>query len=261
MPHFRDVAEWLPEAMLLLAADGRMHAANHAARSLLAPAGASLPASLPDCVTDEPASVTRYLRDALRTRQPIPGRFRLHHGVGAPFEVRTSAHRVATLGGVIGGHGHAPADPAAAEPGVILHLTPTAQEPSQFRLLTARIEALGHEIQRRKAAEEERRKLEARMLQAQKLESLGVLAGGIAHDFNNLLTSVIGDCDLAPLELPPDSPAQPLVEEAVHGARRAAELTQQMLAYSGKARFTVGPLQLSQLVTEVTRLLEVSISK
>ena len=113
----------------------------------------------------------------------------------------------------------------------------------------------------RKQAEEERRLLEAQIQHAQKLESLGLLAGGIAHDFNNLLTSILGYSDLALLALPADSLPRNFIEEVVKGARRAAELTQQMLAYSGKGRFVVQPLVLSTLVEDTSRLLEVSISK
>jgi PAS domain S-box-containing protein len=107
----------------------------------------------------------------------------------------------------------------------------------------------------------ERRQIEAQFQHAQKLESLGVLAGGIAHDFNNLLTSVLGYTDLAMLELPANSSALPFLHEAVQGARRAAELTKQMLAYSGKGRFVVEPINLSVLVEDMMRLLQISISK
>jgi PAS domain S-box-containing protein len=117
------------------------------------------------------------------------------------------------------------------------------------------------DITGRKAAEEEKRKLAEQLQHTQKLESLGVLAGGIAHDFNNLLTSILGYSDLALLELPSGSPARPLIGEAINGAHRAAELTKQMLAYSGKGRFVVQPVNLSTLTEDMTRLLQVSISK
>lgn len=117
------------------------------------------------------------------------------------------------------------------------------------------------DITERKRAEAERWFLERQMQHTQKLESLGILAGGIAHDFNNLLTSILGYSDLARLELPPESATKNYIDEVVKGARRAAELTQQMLAYSGKGRFVVQPVNLSMLVEEMTRLLEVSISK
>ncbi len=117
------------------------------------------------------------------------------------------------------------------------------------------------DITERKHAEEERQKLATQLLHAQKLESLGVLAGGIAHDFNNLLTSILGYSDLALLELPSDSSPHRLINEAVNGARCAAELTNQMLAYSGKGGFVVQPLNLSEVVESLSRLLQVSISK
>jgi len=83
-------------------------------------------------------------------------------------------------------------------------------------------------------AEEERRKLELSVLQAQKLESLGVLAGGIAHDFNNLLTTILGNADLASAELSPDNPARGFLDDIERASRRAADLCRQMLAYLGK---------------------------
>ena len=103
--------------------------------------------------------------------------------------------------------------------------------------------------------------LERQIQHAQKLESLGVLAGGIAHDFNNLLMGVLGYADLALMDLAPEAPAREYLEGIETSARRAAELAKQMLAYSGKGRFIVRPLDLSALVQEMTHLLEVSISK
>jgi len=117
------------------------------------------------------------------------------------------------------------------------------------------------DITERKRAEEERKKIEDRMQHAQKLESLGVLAGGIAHDFNNLLVSMLGNAGLAMMELAPESPARKTVQSIEDAALRAAELTKQLLAYSGKGKFHVEPINLSQLVEEMTHLLKVSISK
>jgi len=107
----------------------------------------------------------------------------------------------------------------------------------------------------------ERRRQEQAQLQSQKLESLGVLAGGIAHDFNNLLTAILGNINLAQLCLPKLSPAWPYLETMERTVHRATNLTRQMLAYSGKGRFTVGPLDLNQAVQEMSHLLSVSISK
>jgi CheY-like chemotaxis protein len=88
-----------------------------------------------------------------------------------------------------------------------------------------------------------------------------VLAGGIAHDFNNLLTGILGNADLALAELSPVAPARESLEAIETGARRAAELCRQLLAYSGKGRFAVQPLDLMELVQEMGHLLAVSISK
>jgi len=117
------------------------------------------------------------------------------------------------------------------------------------------------DITAQKRAEEERRRLDAQMQHAQKLESLGVLAGGIAHDFNNLLVAILGNAGLALLELPPESPARQTVLAIETASQRAAELTRQMLAYSGKGKFIIEPLSLSRLVEEMAHLLEVSVSK
>jgi len=121
--------------------------------------------------------------------------------------------------------------------------------------------AFARDITARKRAEEERRQLEIQVQQTQKLESLGVLAGGIAHDFNNLLMGVLGNADLALMDLSPVHPARECVEEIGKAARRAADLSRQMLAYSGKGKFVVVPLDLTELVGEMGHLLESSISK
>ncbi len=107
----------------------------------------------------------------------------------------------------------------------------------------------------------ERRALERKLQEAQKLESLGVLAGGIAHDFNNLLTGVLGNASLARMDLPLDSPVQSMLEQIELAAQRAADLCSQMLAYSGKGRFVVKRLDLNALIEDTTRLLQASISK
>ncbi|MHB8772946.1 MAG: PAS domain S-box protein [Syntrophales bacterium] len=107
----------------------------------------------------------------------------------------------------------------------------------------------------------ERKQIEVRMQEVQKLESLGVLAGGIAHDFNNLLMAILGNADLALLSLSPVSPACRYVEEIIRASQRAADLCQQMLAYSGKGRFVVDRHDISEIVREMGQILSVSISK
>ena len=107
----------------------------------------------------------------------------------------------------------------------------------------------------------ERRTAEEAFRQSQKLESLGVLAGGIAHDFNNLLSAIGGNLELAQMHLEPEPAAAPFLLRIEKILRRASELTQQMLAYSGKGRLVVKRLNINQIAEEMPHLLEVSISK
>jgi len=117
------------------------------------------------------------------------------------------------------------------------------------------------DVSEQKKAEEERRRLEEKMEQAQKLEGLGLLAGGIAHDFNNLLTGILGHAGLALAELSPVTPARENIHRIEAAARRASELCDQMLAYSGRGGFVIEPIDLNQVVKEMVPLLTASISK
>lgn len=113
----------------------------------------------------------------------------------------------------------------------------------------------------RERAENERLALERKMLEAQKLESLGLLAGGIAHDFNNLLVAMLGNAGLALTDVSPQSRARQYIEQIQVAAQRAADLTRQMLAYSGRGRFIVQPSHLNDVIEEMVKLLRVSISR
>ncbi|NJD56253.1 MAG: PAS domain S-box protein [Nitrospirae bacterium] len=117
------------------------------------------------------------------------------------------------------------------------------------------------DITESKKAEEERLTLERRLLHAQKLESLGSLAGGIAHDFNNLLMAILGNLDIAMIKLPPSSAARENIEQSAQAALRAADLTRQMLAYSGRGRFIVQAMDLNELVEENANLFRSAISR
>ena len=107
----------------------------------------------------------------------------------------------------------------------------------------------------------ERKKLDAQLRQTQKLESLGVLAGGVAHDFNNLLTGILGNTSLALEILTADNPAWSLLRDVLNASERASHLTRQLLAYAGKGRFVIEPINLSGLVREIGSLIQTSIPK
>jgi len=121
--------------------------------------------------------------------------------------------------------------------------------------------SIAMDVTEQKRLEDERKKLDVQMQQLQKLESLGVLAGGIAHDFNNLLTAILGNAALALTELDPNSQEHKHICEIEAASRRAADLCNQMLAYSGKGRFVVESQNINQLIEGMLDLLNSSISK
>ena len=133
---------------------------------------------------------------------------------------------------------------------------PIVEEGSVVRVVTVL-----RDVTERRRKEEENRKLENRVRHAQKLESLGVLAGGVAHDFNNLLMTILGNADIALLELPETAEVRQRIEDIKKASLGASELTKQMLAYSGKGRFLVQLIDVNNLVGEMGNLLQVSIPK
>jgi PAS domain S-box-containing protein len=167
--------------------------------------------------------VTRDTQAALRERRAVEVEYRLLHRDGTEKWVLSRAHGVYTAEGKI-----------------------------QF------FEGLAIDITAQKKAESDRLALERKLLDSQKLESLGLLAGGIAHDFNNLLTAILGSTSLARLELPAGADRTAL-EHIETASQRAAELCAQMLAYAGKGRFIVEPAHLSLLVEGVHSLLKISV--
>jgi signal transduction histidine kinase len=102
--------------------------------------------------------------------------------------------------------------------------------------------------------------LERQLREAQRFESLGVLAGGIAHDFNNLLGAIIGNASVAKNELR-DHPARRPLESAIQTAKLASALTHQLLAYAGKGSFKIKPLDLSVEIRELRNLLRSAIPR
>ena len=111
--------------------------------------------------------------------------------------------------------------------------------------------ALVRDCTERLQAEADRQRLAEQAHQMQKLESLGVVAGGIAHDFNNILLTILGNVELALSDLPPLAPARACLLEVDKAARRAAELSMNMLIYSGRANFMPQPLTLDAVVAEM----------
>ena len=117
------------------------------------------------------------------------------------------------------------------------------------------------DITERRRAEEASRRLEAQMLETQKLESLGVLAGGIAHDFNNILTGIMANVTYLQLGNRDVDALSDALADVHQSAIRATELCRQMLAFSGRGRFLVQRLSLATLVRESTALIRASLAR
>ena len=117
------------------------------------------------------------------------------------------------------------------------------------------------DITERKHEEQRRLEIDRKLLDAQKLESLGVLAGGIAHDFNNLLTAILGNANLALMQSSDVAPHRPYIVNIEKTSLQAADLCKQMLAYSGRGKFVIQRLDMSELVNDMTHLLQISVYK
>ena len=117
------------------------------------------------------------------------------------------------------------------------------------------------DISEKKAADEEKRKLQEQLFQAQKLEALGTLAGGIAHDFNNLLASIMGYASLAKADLNPGDSVYKHVDIIETASVRASELTQQLLAFAKGGKYDARPNDVNGIVREVATLLSRTIDK
>jgi len=120
---------------------------------------------------------------------------------------------------------------------------------------------IARDVTERKKAEEEQEKLEARLQQAHKLESLAVLASGIAHDYNNLLTSILGNAELAFEHLTIESPAGRHLRQIEGVAERAAELTERLLSFAGEEQLHIERLELNHLIETMRPELEALVAK
>ncbi len=123
------------------------------------------------------------------------------------------------------------------------------------------IEIIGiaRDITERKRSEEEKKKLEAELLQAQKMEAIGTLAGGIAHDFNNILASIMGYAELAMLDVPDGSRMKQYLIEIFKAGNRAKNLVNQILAFSRQSNQKQVPIHMRSIVEETIKLLMASL--
>ncbi|UCD66845.1 MAG: PAS domain S-box protein [Deltaproteobacteria bacterium] len=111
------------------------------------------------------------------------------------------------------------------------------------------------DITDKRKAEEQHDKLQAQLIQMQKMETVGRLAGGIAHDFNNILSAIIGYSELVLNDLPEDSEAYQDVETIKESGEKAAVLTGQLLAFSRKQVLKMQPVDLNKVIEGMAKML------
>jgi PAS domain S-box-containing protein len=248
---YRDLFDLAPVGYVSLDAGGVIRGANLAAESFLgAKHGTLIQRSLSDAVDAADAAVLEaHLAAAARSWQACEVRLRRADGssVYARVESRPAPN---------GGSWTALMDISERKRAEdALSLTNQALE-DRTRELAARNETLEEALRARAASEAEASELTARLRDAERLESIGLLAGGIAHDFNNLLVGVIANADLLLATAPAlsDDVRQGL-DTINDAARAAADLTRQLLVYAGRGQVTLQSVQLDVLTRETLRLL------
>jgi PAS domain S-box-containing protein len=118
---------------------------------------------------------------------------------------------------------------------------------------------VSRDITEQKRAQEEKEKLQAQLLQAQKMEAIGTLAGGIAHDFNNILTPILGYVDMVQQDISPDSEAYSDLEHVLIAANRAKDLVQQILTFSRQVEKERKPVKIHLMVKEALKLIRATL--
>jgi PAS domain S-box-containing protein len=264
---YQELFELAPDAYLITNLAGIILEANHSASRLfgIAPHFLDGKALATYIASDDRARFRSLLRqpEPVRGAQTMPFKLRTRHGIRLYAELTYSI--------VLGEEGQ----PAGFR-WIIRDVTEQERLARQIRTLNAELESRVAErtadlraaqqlsedlLRREQAARHAAEASEAQSRHVQKLESIGVLAGGIAHDFNNLLHVVLGNADIALSRLSARSRAREPLEEVVRATIRAADLTRQMLAYSGKGAFVVRHLDLSKEVRDMAMLLRTAISK
>ena len=107
---------------------------------------------------------------------------------------------------------------------------------------------MARDITERKKTEEEKLHFEEKIQQLEKLESLGIMAGGVAYDFNNLLMIILGNSEMALMDMTSSAPGKSNILTIESASMRAAELVNQILAYSGKSAVEARALDLSRII-------------
>ena len=125
-----------------------------------------------------------------------------------------------------------------------------------FRPVEGQFACIFQDITERKKVEAERKRLQAQLTQAQKMESVGSLAGGVAHDFNNMLSIILANVELLQIKIDKDSPLLSRIYEIKKAAQRSADLTRQLLAFARKQTISPKTLNLNHSIEGVLEMLK-----
>lgn len=179
--------------------------------------------------------------------------------IGTPVEERVHADfRELVRARIRGLNEQAQAQPAAVH--ILLRLdgasisVEVSAIPFQYRGENGAL-VFARDVTERLRAEQERANLQTELLQSQKMDSIGRLAGGVAHDFNNMLGVINGYTDILLNEMPESNPWRKELIEIRNAGKRAANLTQQLLAFSRKQMLTPRVLNLNELVSQTQSML------
>ena len=264
---YQELFELAPDAYLVTDSSGIVRQANHSASKLLRVPPTFLPGkALAAYIASDDRARFRSLLSQLGTgAQSHTAAFKLQPRAGGALDAELT-YSVSHI--------------RQGEPHIVRWLVRDVSErvelARQIRALNLELESrvaartadlsdahhLAHElVEREQVARRAAEFSDAHSRHVQKLESIGVLAGGIAHDFNNLLHVVLGNADIALSSIASGAPARGPIEEVVRATLRAADLTRQLLAYSGKGAFVVRHLDLSTEVREMATLLRTAIAK
>ncbi|MGD9302082.1 MAG: PAS domain S-box protein, partial [Desulfobacterales bacterium] len=223
---FRVLFEHAPDPFFFLKTDGALVRGNKAGQQFTGYRDGELAGKNIldlDLISDQDLpKAQRFLKKSLNGEPTGPNEFALHQKTGQPIYAEISTHPVNIKG-------------------------------EQFVLGIAR------DITERKKEEQNRKKLETQLQQAQKMEAIGTLAGGIAHDFNNILGAIMGYAEIALHEVEKDSQPSQYLQEVFHAGRRAKDLVKQILTFSRQTEQKQTPVLVKLIVKEVVKLMRASL--
>ena len=236
---FSEFSRGIREPLLLVKADGLIVSVNEAASA--GQAAMQPGAHLQALFSDPKNKLIRFLRFCRRTASPLPGSFHCRH-----------ENRVCD----VLGWRYQP-EPSSPESLVVLRIQQGSEMRRSFEELNNQIDSLKAEIQAREKAEKLRLQRIMQEQQTQRLESLAVMAGGMSHDFNNILTTISGHAELAMKEAEAGSSLAENLSAVIDGARRAAEVSGRLLAYTGHYPLKRSHCDLSDLIAASRDVFEI----